>query len=68
LILHKRGIVDGEFVRQVAGISNLPSFTVGDQFALTGYICTDLAGACRRSAAWLVNAVHAWIIGHAKND
>ncbi len=64
LLIHKRGIVDTEFLDQVAGIPDLPPLSAGDRFPLTGKICRELSDACRGSAIWLVNAVHAWIIGN----
>jgi hypothetical protein len=64
LLIHKGGVVDAEFIEQTAGIANVPATAIGDKFPLTGAICEELADSCRTCAQWLVNAVHAWIIGH----
>jgi hypothetical protein len=64
LLIHKRGIVDAEFLKQIASIPNAPALAVKDKFRLTGKLCAELSDSCRSCAVWLVSAVHAWIIGH----
>ncbi len=64
LLVHKRGIVDQEFLKQTAGIPDLPAVTIGDNFPLSGKISAQLVDSCRHSAIALVLAVHAWIVGH----
>lgn len=64
LLIHKRGIVDQEFLKQTAGIADLPAVACGEKFPLNGRISAQLVDACRHSAIALVLAVHSWIIGH----
>ncbi len=67
LLIHKRGIIDKEFHEQTAGIADVPRYAPNGPpvaFPLTGETCAKLSDSCRTSACWLVNAVHAWIIGH----
>jgi hypothetical protein len=64
LLVHKRGIVDKEFKEQVSGVPDVPHFTENEPFPLTGKICAELSDSCRNCSILLVNAVHAWIIGH----
>lgn len=67
LLIHKRGIIDKEFEEQTAGFPDVPKFDRKGPpitFPLTGETCAKLTDSCRTSACWLVNAVHAWIVGH----
>lgn len=67
VLIHKGGIIDAEFDEQTAGIPEAPKFDPKGppvDFPIKGEICARLTDACCTSACWLVNAVHAWIIGH----
>lgn len=64
LLIHKGGIVDAEFRKQVACLPSPLELTIGEKFPVTGRLCAELADACRTCAVWLVCAVHAWIVGH----
>ena len=64
VLIHKRGKVDAEFFKQIVGIAGVPKLEHNDKFPLTGDISAKLADSCRGCAAWLVNAVHAWLLGH----
>lgn len=68
LLVHKRGVVDTEFIEQISGINGVPELEPKDVFQLTGTICRELADSCRLCAVWLVNAVHSWIIGHPESS
>ena len=67
LLIHKRGIIDREFIDQAAGLPDLPDWHPNGppvQFSLSGPLCARLSDSCRNCAIWLTNTVHAWIIGH----
>jgi len=64
VIVHKRGFVDKEYLTQVAKVTDALRPAVGERLALSGELCARLCDSCRCCAVWLVNAVHAWIIGH----
>jgi hypothetical protein len=68
LLIHKRGIVDEEFIDQTAGLPSNPQVAIGEVLPLTGKLCEVLSDSCRVCAVWLVMAVHAWIIGHPEGD
>jgi hypothetical protein len=68
LLIHKRGIVDDEFEKQVSGINGVPAVVPDDKFPLSGAICSELADTCRVCAVWLVMAVHGWIVGHPERE
>lgn len=70
LLIHKRGIIDREFVDQATSLPELPDWDPNGppvQFPLSGPLCARLSESCRNCAIWLTNAVHAWIIGHPES-
>jgi len=70
LLIHKRGVIDQEFCNQTSGIPDIPEFDPNGPpivFPISGELCAKLTDSRRASACWLVNAVHAWIIGHPEN-
>lgn len=64
LLIHKQGVVDREFRDQTARVTNAIRPPVGEVFPMSGAVCQQLTDSCRCCAGWLINAVHAWIIGH----
>ncbi|HWE95887.1 MAG TPA: hypothetical protein VG269_18130 [Tepidisphaeraceae bacterium] len=67
LLIHKGGRIDKEYQRQVSGVSDAYKGTLGEQFPLTGVIAAERSNAALSSAACLLKAVHAWIIGHPES-
>jgi hypothetical protein len=67
LLVHKRGIVDKEFLKQVSGIPDVPKTPVKGSFPLSGKLSAQLADSCRSCATSLVVAVHGWLQGHPAN-
>jgi hypothetical protein len=66
LVVHKRGIVDGEFRKQTSGIVDVPMVEEGNPFPISGQLCAQLSDACPHAATCLLLAVHAWIVGHSE--
>ena len=64
LLIHKSGVVDKEFLEQVAGIPDVPPCKPDETYPLTGEGSAKLTDHCRVCACWLINAVHAWITNH----
>ena len=71
LLIHKRGIIDREFIDQATGLPELPAWDPNGPpmlCPLSGPLCARLSDCCRNCAIWLTNAVHAWIIGHPEGS
>ncbi len=64
LLIHKRGIVDEEFLKQVSSIPNIPKIEIGQKFPLNGKLTAALADSSKCCAVWLVVAVHQWLLDH----
>jgi hypothetical protein len=64
LLVHKGGNGDKEYREQIAGISDAVQLQDNEKFPMTGAICARLSDSCAYCAMWLVNAVHAWILGN----
>src|SRR5262249_10263580 len=64
LLIHKRGIIDGQFIEQCAGIPDIPQLKENERLPITGKLCAILSDACHYSSIELILAVHGWIVGH----